>query len=83
MCFILCSRLHLPGHVWSLQAHLLGEEERRLIEAIADKKNYVSYYNFTLTTKTIPIKSHVLVYLIFFIKIIQIICVLSLSHQNS
>lgn len=81
MCFILCSRLHWPGHVWSLQAHLLGEEERRLIEAIADKKNYVSYYNFTLTTKTI--KSHVLVYLIFFIKIIQIICVLSLSHQNN
>lgn len=77
----MCSRLHLPGHVWSLQAHLLGEEERRLIEAIADKKNYVSYYNFTLTTKTI--KSHVLVYLIFFIKIIQIICVLSLSHQNN
>jgi len=25
-----------------MQAHLLGEEERKLIEAIADKKNYVS-----------------------------------------
>ena len=29
-------------HLWSLQAHLLGEEEGKLIEAIADKKNYVS-----------------------------------------
>ena len=33
--------------LWSLQAHLLGDEERKLIDAIADKKNYVSEQLFT------------------------------------